>query len=77
MSRTPRRVYTLSEEQYQYLNSKAVWLTIKLKEAISCRQVLDALLGLDVDEPTLVQQLENQLNTPRRRLRNKIRRQPE
>lgn len=69
MSRAPRRVYTLSEEQHEYLNDKAVSLTTKLKQPVSCRHVLDAFLslGLDVDEPTLVCQLKNQLSTTRQR----------
>lgn len=79
MSRAPRRVYTLSEEQHKYLNDKAVTLTIKLKQPVSCRHVLDAflLLGLDIDEPTLVHQLKSQLSTTRRRPRKKNGRQAE
>lgn len=69
MSRAHRRVYTLSEEQHEYLNDKAVSLTIKLKQPVSCRHVLDAFLslGLDADEPALVRQLKSQLSTTRQR----------
>ncbi|WP_436883037.1 hypothetical protein [Enterobacter asburiae] len=76
MSRAPRRVYTLSEEQYQSLNDKAVALTSKLKEPVSCRRVLDAFLslGLNVDEPALTHQIQKQFNTTRGRPRKHGRR---
>lgn len=67
MSNNPAgRSYSLSAEQHQYLNRRAVAFTQELNRPVSCRQILDALLMLgqisDIGDEQLLQQLKRRFN---------------
>ncbi|WP_439412567.1 hypothetical protein [Enterobacter ludwigii] len=69
MSSAPRKAFTITAEQHQYLNHKAVLLTQLLKRPVSSRHILDAFLtlGMDIDEQLLARQLQKDFRRKTRR----------
>lgn len=56
--------YALKACHHQYLNEKAVELTLALKLPVACRDVLDAILTLstDIEDEELVKHVKKRLN---------------
>ncbi|NHB98175.1 hypothetical protein C5470_18140 [Photorhabdus stackebrandtii] len=60
--------YSLSAKHNQLLNEQAVNLTLILNRPVSCRNVLEAVIGLlpTIDSTVLAQKILDSANTSRR-----------